>query len=179
MCHLGYTFRCITAISIISYQKLRIGPTSQVGCIPSPEQVNVHFLLRTVINDTSDCNTVAQTRCNTGMQRTRFLSGYTQSVVFRLQFVINRRSDVRCHLVLWFQHVTSLHRWMVQLWIRADSPSTLPPSPSPLWVNAMWAALINLPSLLLPTISPLLWTLGFTSCTDVAIKDLQRPMDQR
>ena len=176
MCHLCHKFRCITAITIISYQNLRVGPTSQGG------GEGVHSLPRTsncTVPATNGYKRYNKMRCNTGMQRTRFLSGYSQSVVSRLQFVINRRSDARCHLVLWFQHATSLHRWMVQLWIRADNPSTLPPSPSPLWVNAMWAALINLPSLLLPPISRLLWTLGLPPALMVPIKYLQRPMDQR
>lgn len=35
-----------------------VGQTSR-GRIPSPEQFTAHFLLRTVINNTTDCNTVA------------------------------------------------------------------------------------------------------------------------
>lgn len=47
-----------------------------------------------------------------------------------------------------------------------QSPRYSYPTSSPLWVNAMWAALINLLWLLLPPISPLLCTPGFTSSSD-------------
>jgi hypothetical protein len=154
-----------------TYGSARLHPRS----ITSPEQVTVFSLLRRDISSKIDCNKVDKTWCNTDVKGTRCVDGKSPYAEPRLESIMSLRATWQsrsCALVS--THDTSLYRWLVQLWIQGDSPSTLPLSPSPLWVNAMWAALINLLPLLLPPISPLLWTLGLPPALLVAITDLRR-----